>query len=322
MTDARKTAVHPFLDTNSLKSLPLVFRRRAYAALDATQGQKALLLFCGMAKHLPVENILPVLYANLSESEPPSATDLAQSLDDGIAPPAPKRASIALIMLSDRVDDIPSSLAPYLWPVVWRWAEFLFSNYQCVADLDEISVGLPLAAILRPLFDDPATAAVINQTPGVRTVIAQSWMHALQSKDKATTVAALDVAYMLARADARYAQHSAELIEGAGSVSNLAYMIVRLMVLCMPPTSENPSGERKYAFDGVSVILRKLLQDPYLAMNLIPALISHNISTALFAGMKCALIGGVTFELAKRTCPAQTNLYPTCLGKLICKLAS
>ncbi|KAJ7060318.1 hypothetical protein C8F01DRAFT_1084068 [Mycena amicta] len=31
---------------------------------------------------------------------------------------------------------------------------------------------------------------------------------------------------------------------------------------------------------------------------------------------------GVTFELAKRTCPAQTNLYPTCLGKLICKLAS
>ncbi|KAJ7063974.1 hypothetical protein C8F01DRAFT_1367420 [Mycena amicta] len=290
MANTHTTAVHPLLDKNSIKPLPLMFRRRAYAALDVSQSPEVLQNFCALAKSLPIASILHILYVNLVESQLPSRVDLAQNLESGIAPIAPHRAVIALKVLARRVEDIPSSTAPHLWPVVWRWSQFLAINYQCVPDLDEVRVGFALAAILRPLYDHAPTAAAIDQTPGVRTLIAHSWMLALQNKLKTTEWEAWDVAYMLYRSDFRYTKHSAEFIEGAGSVSNLAYIVVRLMVRCMPLT-EPPSGQSKYAFDTVCGFLRMLLYDAHFAIKLCPALVTHNAATTLVLGMKHAFEG-------------------------------
>ncbi|KAJ6628505.1 hypothetical protein B0H10DRAFT_1940342 [Mycena sp. CBHHK59/15] len=211
--------MHQSLNIENISRFPLFLRKTVTdAANDA---------------HLPL--LLPVIYANLHAEDIPS-------LDVILAGTFPfsslNRIFVALEGLQ-KIRAIPPDALLDLWPRVWACIQLLEAARQYNPDaLGDDVIRVIFFRSIEVFHCHRATAKLMDSTSGVFVLVAQAWRVILQCEN----IPHDDVFYELCRFLGRAVIVPAnveEFIEGAGSATDLALIIIQHIDLTLPDRIED-----------------------------------------------------------------------------------
>ncbi|KAJ7486271.1 hypothetical protein B0H11DRAFT_2015499 [Mycena galericulata] len=222
--------VHPALRREALARLPVSLRRMGNAAMDGSLiGDKDLEGFAQLCRFTPDDQrhlMLPAFYASLNPAGIPSPDVLDRMLvtTDSVAISAIIRASMALGELA-RLPMTPRAAFPDLWARVWPWIKFLHTYHDsltCIPEDNELYFNF---LDLFTHFNSEGGKAVIGTTPGVREITGHAWTVLEDERE-----GIIKLCFYLRHDEGLVnASALAEIAEGAGGITNLASLTVKLL---------------------------------------------------------------------------------------------
>ncbi|KAJ7772418.1 hypothetical protein B0H16DRAFT_1714616 [Mycena metata] len=251
--------MHPALRLSALNVLPYIVKRTALAAAASSKENLYEMQCLIAAIHFNDDGeklrlFLPVFYANLDRAKIP----IGDGLDDlsifTAGPVHLAMVSLQQICTMTLFIPLPSDIFSDLWPKLWKWVQFsqganiaalvisasdthptgmrnVFAGSLPLSLDDETGPGISFVKFVSMFLLDKIAKGILTSTPGVRCMVARSWILLLQTSNPVVgygfdtlTMILHSPAVVASRADAE------EFIEGAGGgVEDLASLIVGLM---------------------------------------------------------------------------------------------
>ncbi|KAJ7616320.1 hypothetical protein DFH06DRAFT_1343328 [Mycena polygramma] len=228
--------MHPCLLRSNMSQLPQP--QRTFASKAATGSVTHLLALDTYTRKPNVARntlagLLPVVYPNLDPAGIPDSVQLDTMLLEGTMWPSIDCAVLALSILASisELGELPIDVAPDLWPIVWKWMNFLhtyldFLPHKIDHDLRMIQDGV----IVRTFANHTQTAELIYSTVGTRSLLAKAWKVQVADKShsgKDETIfrgAALSLEVLTIRMDG--AANTEEVFDALGGIGNMAATLV------------------------------------------------------------------------------------------------
>ncbi|KAF8208391.1 hypothetical protein K438DRAFT_1813918 [Mycena galopus ATCC 62051] len=228
--DCPPRTMHPALRLSVLHELPFSTQRRALAA--AGGSEEDLRVIQRLVSDIPYNNreksrlFLPVFYANLDCARIPIG-DVGHD-DPSIFTAGPVHsAMISLQQIHSMVllIPLPSSIFSDLWPRLWKWEQF-FDAYRFTDD--ETGPGIAFVKFVSLFLPDKVASAVLTSTPGLRRMVARSWVVLLRTANSAVAYGFDGLTIILhSEIVVTSLADTEEFIDGAGgSLDDLASLIV------------------------------------------------------------------------------------------------
>ncbi|KAJ7160585.1 hypothetical protein C8R43DRAFT_993368 [Mycena crocata] len=291
--------MHDDLRLRNLSELPISTRRFATAAANGSWKDLRLLIERAGTTLRP-RHIFPIFFANLDPGGIPSGDQLDPT-SPSFSPPCILLVVISMqAMTSTRTDLFQNQPLPTIcadmWPRVWQWIDFLHTHGEFLSDLrkfPEADIYELYVATILDLQDDPATAAIIDATPGVRSVLAHAWKIFLKPQSSLRERGFHGVCrLMLSLSKASAPENLTALADGAssaGDMDDLAALIVQ-HIHRVRPGANNPMSQTTVFFLRGLV---NILKEPGTHKSpLTPSLIRQGIAKALTTALlTCATHG-------------------------------
>ncbi|KAJ7453499.1 hypothetical protein FB451DRAFT_1185305 [Mycena latifolia] len=219
--------MHPALNIRNILKLPLAVRIHANAALEGSLD--GLSISCRQIKSAPLEQqflILPVLYKTLTTADLP---DLISGLDSSLPTHGTVWALSGIESLSAN-HIIPVEALAEVWSRCWAWLEFLDTYREVIAhpslDGGKGSIFCISTIIAMRLSGNLHIARLIDETPGIRTILVRGWAADIRNMDLQYTSTFGVLCELMAHVLDSTSQNLDEAIDGAGSAKALASLVV------------------------------------------------------------------------------------------------
>ncbi|KAJ7464072.1 hypothetical protein FB451DRAFT_454095 [Mycena latifolia] len=221
--------MHPALRLGVLHELPFSAQRRALAA--ACGSEEDLRAIQSLVRDIPYNDreksrlFLPVFYANLDRAKIP----IGDGLDDlsmfTAGPVHSAMISLQQIHSMALLIPLPSSVFSDLWPRLWKWEQF-FDAYRFTDD--EAGPGIAFVKFISLFLPDKIASAILTSTPGVRRMVARSWIILLRTANPAVAYGFDGLTIILhSKVIVTSLADTEEFMDGAGgSIDDLASLIV------------------------------------------------------------------------------------------------
>ncbi|KAJ7847303.1 hypothetical protein B0H13DRAFT_2362523 [Mycena leptocephala] len=226
-------SLHPALRFTALSRLPISLRASSFETLLAGSIESLRNIYKKSSQRgfAHAELHLSVFYVNLDPAGIPSADVLDTSSLGDSAVSAVTRAFLSVLALNELCHDIPALALTHLWPRCWSWIQFLNRYHHCIPSRDSGSVHSNRTAyifLLERFYRDMETKDIVNETPGVRILVAEHWRTAVALPHHAGIGPVCNFITGAETFETIYppAELIDELIEGAGgSVGDLAKLV-------------------------------------------------------------------------------------------------
>ncbi|KAJ6592803.1 hypothetical protein B0H19DRAFT_9861 [Mycena capillaripes] len=176
-----------FLCATILK-LPLGLRALATVAAHGGYGSLEVLRFfqhwIGVTSDSPQKVLLPSFYANLDPKRIPTPGRLDTMLLSTEKDFSCVDRPIACLRALCALPGIPKGALTDLWRRVWPWIEFIhtYRNFLPGYPLEK-EICAYFITLLRRCKRDEATDNLISETPGVRVLLARTWVVFVEAQE-------------------------------------------------------------------------------------------------------------------------------------------
>ncbi|KAJ7620651.1 hypothetical protein DFH06DRAFT_1143989 [Mycena polygramma] len=149
-----------------------------------------------------------------------------------------------------------------LWPRIWQWIYFLHTYHDNIHSSHLLhDVSEDLLFFVACLSRDADIAAMMSQTPGVRTILIQSWtalfeMSSVASQDRFVWLSAILRNFM----EAYEPESLAEILDATDGPSGLASLIVKYIEHFIPTGGGSIAEKTFFFYDGVITFTTKMLE--------------------------------------------------------------
>ncbi|KAJ7314856.1 hypothetical protein DFH08DRAFT_894890 [Mycena albidolilacea] len=237
----------PILRLGNIKNLPPLLHRIANAAAQGSlESLRRLRKNLVNASQDDAKLCIPIFYANLDPKGIPSTDELDAATRDDFVVSGLSRAFISLLALKN-YEKLPPNILPALWPRSWAWIQCLDRYHWLLPacdTADEINNRLDYFWILDRFYSAEETGASVDQTPGIRVLVAQVWATMLDHIRICGDISGMrQLSYMLRGrekpdyqatpvVEPHHIAHLEELIEGTGGGRDeFAALVVEHIIL-------------------------------------------------------------------------------------------
>ncbi|KAJ7739166.1 hypothetical protein B0H16DRAFT_1569076 [Mycena metata] len=226
--------MHPALRLSVLDALPYTLKRTALAAARGSEED-----LCEIHQRLIADTqfnddgekfrlFLPIFYANLDRAKIPIGDGRDDPSIFTAGPVHSAMISLHHICTMTLFIPLPSDIFSDLWPKLWKWVEFL-DAYRFTDDKTGPD-GIAFVKFVSMFLPDKIARGILTSTPGVRCMIAKSWMLLFKTSSSSPVVGyGFDALTMILHSPAVVASRAdaEEFIEGAGGgLEDLASLVV------------------------------------------------------------------------------------------------
>ncbi|KAJ7111224.1 hypothetical protein C8R44DRAFT_856578 [Mycena epipterygia] len=259
--------MHDDLRLQNLAELPISTRRFATAAANGSWRDLRLLIERA-GSNLRPRHVFPIFFVNLDPAGIPSVEQLDPD-SPAYSPPCIPAVVISLQAMTttrrELLKNYPmNQTCADIWPRAWRWIEFLHTYEDFLPDLHKFpgfDIYSLFVATIVDLQADPDTAALINATPGVHSVLARAWRIFLNPKCRLTDPGFRELCRLMFRgSNTSEPKNLAALMHGASSQDSLDELadLILAHIYRVHPGRENPISETTVFFlQGVVKILKE-----------------------------------------------------------------